>query len=62
MTKPNDLKNLDLPELRNLFLKESREFLAALEFETFDQLQLRRERIREIDEEIVKRKLSPSRS
>ena len=56
MTKLNDLKNLDLAELRNLFLKESREFLAALEGENFDQLQERRERIREIDEEIIKRK------
>jgi hypothetical protein len=51
-----DLTKLDLVSLRNLFFEETREFLSALDTETFDVLEFRRERIREIDRQIESRK------
>ena len=55
MTKSNDLKSLSLTELRNAHLKETQEFLYALEKESFEELAIRRHRIKEIDEEILNR-------
>jgi hypothetical protein len=52
----NNLDAMDLAALRNLFLSEMRSFLAALETEGPENLQLRKERIREIDEALEKRK------
>ena len=51
-----DLSKLSLVALRNLLLLELREFIAALDTESSEQLQHRKERIRQIDEEIDKRK------
>ena len=50
------LSSLDLVELQNLYFKENRDFLDALDNESSELLQIRRERIRIIDEEIEKRK------
>jgi len=53
-----DLSKLSLTALRNLFFEETRIFLAALDSETAEALQTRRERIRAIDKAIDEKKKS----
>ncbi|HWJ92884.1 MAG TPA: hypothetical protein VNR87_17335 [Flavisolibacter sp.] len=55
-TTMDDLSALDLTALRNLLLKELREFLTALDSEPSHLLIARKERIREIDREIELKK------
>ena len=52
-----DLNQMDLIAIRNLFIEEMKSFLAALEFETSDQLRIRKQRIREIDRVLEEKKL-----
>jgi hypothetical protein len=52
-----DLSGLDLTELRNLLLKELRDFVTALDSEHSRLLNTRKERIKEIDREIELRKI-----
>lgn len=51
-----DLSKLSLTALRNRFFEETRTFLAALDTETAEKLQERRERIRAIDKAIDEKK------
>jgi hypothetical protein len=51
-----ELSKLDTTSLRNLLLKELREFVSALDSEPSDLLKIRKERIKEIDREIEFRK------
>jgi hypothetical protein len=51
-----DLSTLDLIALKNLLLKELREFVTALDNEPSQLLKTRKERIKEIDREIELRK------
>jgi len=55
-----DLSKLSLVTLRNLFFEETRAFLLAIDTETAEELQVRRERIRAIDKAITERKQKPS--
>jgi hypothetical protein len=56
MYSPDDLKLLTLVELKNLVLKELREFSAMLDKETSEQIEKRKQRIHQLDVEIVNRK------
>ena len=53
----NDLNQMDLVSIRNLFLEEMQYFLIALEIETPEQLRIRKQRIKEIDKVLEEKKL-----
>jgi hypothetical protein len=50
------LRSLDLESIRNLFLKETREYLVAVNIETPEELKIRRERIKEIETVLEEKK------
>jgi hypothetical protein len=51
-----DFSKYDFVSLRNLYLAEAREYLAALTVETSVQLDARREKLKAIDEAIQQKK------
>lgn len=50
------LRSLDLASIRNLFLKEAREYLVVVDLETPEELKTRRERIKEIEAVLEEKK------
>jgi hypothetical protein len=53
---------MDLVSIRNLFLQEMQAFLIALDWETTEQLNLRKQRIREIDHILEEKKIQARQS
>jgi hypothetical protein len=51
-----ELEQMDLVTIRNLFLEEMQAFLIALEVDTPEQLELRKQRIRELDVALEEKK------
>lgn len=51
-----DLNHLDLESVRNLFLKEAREYLSASTYESPEELKRRREWISEIEKVLETKK------
>ena len=58
----NDLTKLTIIALRNLFFEETRAFLLAIDTETAEELQLRRERIRATDNAIEQKRTKPKQT
>ena len=54
----NDLQQMDLVAIRNLFLEEMQAFLIALDIESAEQLKIRKQRIRDIDAILEEKKRS----
>ena len=52
----SDLNHLDLESVRNLFLKETREYLSASQYEGPEELKRRREWISEIEKALEAKK------
>jgi hypothetical protein len=51
-----ELERMDLTTIRNLFLQEARHFLIAVDLETREELEQRREKIKLIEEVLEEKK------
>jgi hypothetical protein len=51
-----DLNRLDLESVRNLFLKEARQYLVASQYESPEELKKRKERLNEIEKALEAKK------
>ncbi|HEU4470131.1 MAG TPA: hypothetical protein VFR58_03530 [Flavisolibacter sp.] len=52
----DELEQMDLVSIRNLFLQEMREYLAVIDTETPEELSVRKARIRKIDRVLEEKK------